>query len=392
MRPTTFTACVGVHSLSNGSGTETPVRYKDCRPARGGSVTGEAAGVERISVALMDALPNMFQSPLIDPFARPITYLRVSVTDRCDFRCVYCMSEHMTFLPKRDLLSLEELDRLCSAFVGLGVRKLRLTGGEPLVRRGLMTLIRSLGRHLDAGALDELTLTTNGSQLATHARDLHSAGVRRINVSLDTLDAAKFKEVTRWGDLSQVLGGIDAALAAGLKIKINTVALKGVNEDEIASIAEWAHGLGMDLSLIETMPLGDIEGDRTDQYLPLSLVRTRLANRWSLEDIPYRTGGPARYVRVAETGGRIGFITPMTHNFCESCNRVRVTCTGTLYMCLGQDDAADLREPLRASESDERLVQAIREAITRKPKGHDFVIDRKSAKPAVARHMSTTGG
>ncbi|MFC3691914.1 GTP 3',8-cyclase MoaA [Chenggangzhangella methanolivorans] len=340
----------------------------------------------------MDALPNMFQSPLVDPFARPITYLRVSVTDRCDFRCVYCMSEHMTFLPKRDLLSLEELDRLCSAFVGLGVRKLRLTGGEPLVRRNLMTLIRSLGRHLDSGALEELTLTTNGSQLATHAADLYAAGVRRINVSLDTLDPAKFKAVTRWGDLSQVLGGVDAALAAGLKIKINTVALKDVNEDEIAGIAEWAHGKGMDLSLIETMPLGDIEGDRTDQYLPLSLVRARLASRWSLQDIPYKTGGPARYVRVAETGGRIGFITPMTHNFCESCNRVRVTCTGTLYMCLGQDDAADLRAPLRASEGDERLVEAIREAITRKPKGHDFIIDRKNARPAVARHMSTTGG
>ena len=340
----------------------------------------------------MHAFPNMFQSPLVDPFARPITYLRVSVTDRCDFRCVYCMSEHMTFLPKRDLLSLEELDRLCSAFVGLGVRKLRLTGGEPLVRRNLMTLIRSLGRHLESGALEELTLTTNGSQLVTHAADLYAAGVRRINVSLDTLDAQKFKAVTRWGDLAQVLGGIDAALAAGLKIKINTVALKDVNEDEIAGIAEWAHGKGMDLSLIETMPLGDIEGDRTDQYLPLSLVRARLSSRWSLEDIPYKTGGPARYVSVAETSGRIGFITPMTHNFCENCNRVRVTCTGTLYMCLGQDDAADLRAPLRASEGDERLVEAIREAITRKPKGHDFVIDRKNARPAVARHMSTTGG
>ena len=343
-------------------------------------------------VAPMDALPKPLPASLVDPFARPITYLRVSVTDRCDFRCVYCMSEHMTFLPKRDLLSLEELDRLCSAFVDLGVRKLRLTGGEPLVRRNLMTLIRSLGRHLESGALEELTLTTNGSQLAAHAADLYAAGVRRINVSLDTLDAAKFKAVTRWGDLDQVKTGIDAALKAGLKIKINTVALKDVNEDEIAGIAEWAHGLGMDLSLIETMPLGDIEGDRTDQYLPLSLVRARLAQRWTLEDIPYRTGGPARYVRVSETGGRIGFITPMTHNFCESCNRVRVTCTGTLYMCLGQDDAADLRAPLRASEGDERLVETIREAISRKPKGHDFVIDRRNARPAVARHMSTTGG
>ncbi|WP_020177896.1 GTP 3',8-cyclase MoaA [Methylopila sp. M107] len=340
----------------------------------------------------MDALPFPYPTSLVDPFARPITYLRVSVTDRCDFRCVYCMSEHMEFLPKRDLLSLEELDRLCSAFIGLGVRKLRLTGGEPLVRRNLMSLVRSLGRHLDSGALDELTLTTNGSQLATHAADLYAAGVRRINVSLDTLDEAKFRAVTRWGDLKQVLGGIDAGLAAGLKIKINTVALRDVNEHEIPAIAEWAHGLGMDLSLIETMPLGDIEGDRTDQYLPLSLVRARLGERWSLDDIAYRTGGPARYVRVAETGGRIGFITPMTHNFCESCNRVRVTCTGTLYMCLGQEDAADLRAPLRASESDQPLVEAIRDAITRKPKGHDFVIDRRAAKPAVGRHMSMTGG
>ncbi|GLK66859.1 GTP 3',8-cyclase MoaA [Hansschlegelia plantiphila] len=336
--------------------------------------------------------PNALPASLVDPFQRAITYLRVSVTDRCDFRCVYCMSEHMTFLPKRDLLSLEELDRLCSAFVRLGVRKLRLTGGEPLVRRDLTTLIRSLGRHLESGALEELTLTTNGSQLTKHACDLYAAGVRRINVSLDTLDATKFRAVTRWGDLNQVLRGIDAALAAGLKIKINTVALRDVNEDEISSIAEWAHGKGMDLSLIETMPLGDIEEDRTDQYLPLSLVRARLSQRYTLTDSPYRTGGPARYVSVAETGGRIGFITPMTHNFCESCNRVRVTCTGTLFMCLGQEDAADLREPLRASRNDDLLVDAIREAITRKPKGHDFIIDRRSAKPAVGRHMSMTGG
>ncbi|HEY0290897.1 MAG TPA: GTP 3',8-cyclase MoaA [Hansschlegelia sp.] len=340
----------------------------------------------------MDVPPNALPASLVDPFQRAITYLRVSVTDRCDFRCVYCMSEHMTFLPKRDLLSLEELDRLCSAFVRLGVRKLRLTGGEPLVRRDLMTLIRSLGRHLESGALEELTLTTNGSQLTKHARDLYAAGVRRINVSLDTLDETKFRAVTRWGDLNQVLRGIDAALAAGLKIKINTVALRDVNEDEISSIAEWAHGKGMDLSLIETMPLGDIEEDRTDQYVPLSLVRARLSQRYTLTDSPYRTGGPARYVSVAETGGRIGFITPMTHNFCESCNRVRVTCTGTLFMCLGQEDAADLREPLRASRNDGLLVDAIREAITRKPKGHDFIIDRRSAKPAVGRHMSMTGG
>ncbi len=331
-------------------------------------------------------------APLIDPFQRAITYLRVSVTDRCDFRCVYCMSEQMTFLPKRELLTLEELDRLCSAFIRLGVRKLRLTGGEPLVRRNLMELIRSLGRHLDSGALEELTLTTNGSQLEKYASELYAAGVRRINVSVDTLDEAKFKAVTRWGDLRQVLAGIDAGLAAGLKIKINAVALRDVNEDEIADMAVWAHSKGMDLSLIETMPLGDIEGDRTDQYLPLSLVKARLAQRFTLNEIPYRTGGPARYVSVAETGGRIGFITPLTHNFCESCNRVRVTCTGTLYMCLGQDDAADLRTPLRASADDELLVEAVREAIRRKPKGHDFIIDRRNAKPAVGRHMSTTGG
>ncbi|MFJ5487154.1 GTP 3',8-cyclase MoaA [Hansschlegelia beijingensis] len=331
-------------------------------------------------------------TPLIDPFQRAITYLRVSVTDRCDFRCVYCMSEQMTFLPKRELLTLEELDRLCSAFIRLGVRKLRLTGGEPLVRRNLMELIRSLGRHLDSGALEELTLTTNGSQLEKYATELYAAGVRRINVSVDTLDEAKFKAVTRWGDLRQVLAGIDAGLAAGLKIKINAVALRDVNEDEIADMAVWAHSKGMDLSLIETMPLGDIEGDRTDQYLPLSLVKARLAQRFTLNEIPYRTGGPARYVSVAETGGRIGFITPLTHNFCESCNRVRVTCTGTLFMCLGQDDAADLRTPLRASADDELLVEAVREAIRRKPKGHDFIIDRRNAKPAVGRHMSTTGG
>ena len=331
-------------------------------------------------------------APLIDPFQRAITYLRVSVTDRCDFRCVYCMSEQMTFLPKRELLTLEELDRLCSAFIRLGVRKLRLTGGEPLVRRNLIELIRSLGRHLDSGALEELTLTTNGSQLEKYASELYAAGVRRINVSVDTLDEAKFKAVTRWGDLRQVLAGIDAGLAAGLKIKINAVALRDVNEDEIADMAVWAHSKGMDLSLIETMPLGDIEGDRTDQYLPLSLVKARLAQRFTLNEIPYRTGGPARYVSVAETGGRIGFITPLTHNFCESCNRVRVTCTGTLYMCLGQDDAADLRTPLRASSDDELLVEAVREAIRRKPKGHDFIIDRRNAKPAVGRHMSTTGG
>jgi len=329
---------------------------------------------------------------LVDPFGRAITYLRVSVTDRCDFRCVYCMAEDMHFLPKADLLSLEELDRLCSVFIARGVRKLRLTGGEPLVRRGIMTLFASLSRHLDSGHLDELTLTTNGSQLAKYARELTEHGVRRINVSLDTLDAEKFRAITRWGSLADVLAGIDAAQESGLKIKINAVALKGVNEDEFPNLIAWAHGRGMDFTLIEVMPLGEIGEGRLDQYLPLSVVRARLAERFTLEDIDFRTGGPARYVRVGETGGRLGFITPLTHNFCESCNRVRVTCTGTLYMCLGQEDAADLRKPLRASEGNELLSAAIEEAISRKPKGHDFVIDRRHKRPAVARHMSVTGG
>ncbi|MFQ5959206.1 MAG: GTP 3',8-cyclase MoaA [Alphaproteobacteria bacterium] len=329
---------------------------------------------------------------MIDPFGRHVTYLRVSVTDRCDFRCVYCMSEDMTFLPKADLLTLEELDRLCGAFVGLGVRKIRLTGGEPLVRRNVMWLVRALGSRLDAGALDELTLTTNGSQLARFAGDLVDAGVRRINVSLDTLDAEKFRAITRWGKFDQVMGGIAAAKDAGLRVKINTVALRGINDDELDDMIAWCGSQGFDLTLIETMPMGDVAGDRTDQYLPLSLVRARLKERWTLTDIDYKTGGPARYVRVGETGGRLGFITPLTHNFCESCNRVRLTCTGTLYMCLGQDDDADLRAPLRASESDEALVAAIHEAIGRKPKGHDFVIDRRHKRPAVARHMSVTGG
>jgi cyclic pyranopterin phosphate synthase len=337
-----------------------------------------------------DTLPT--SDTLIDPFGRGIDYLRVSVTDRCDFRCVYCMSEHMTFLPKKDLLSLEELDRVCSAFVNRGVKKLRITGGEPLVRKNIIWLFNQLGRHLETGALEELTLTTNGSQLEKYARDLKSAGVRRINVSIDTLDPAKFKSITRWGDLTTVLRGLDAAQAAGLKIKINAVALKGINEDEIENLIQFAHGRGADLTFIETMPLGDIEGDRTDQYLPLSIVRARLLDSFTLDESPHRTGGPARYVTVRETGGRLGFITPLTHNFCESCNRVRLTCTGTLYMCLGQDDAADLRAPLRAHASDDLLHTAITEAIARKPKGHDFIIDRRSKKPAVARHMSMTGG
>jgi cyclic pyranopterin phosphate synthase len=329
---------------------------------------------------------------MIDPFGRAVTYLRVSVTDRCDFRCVYCMSEHMTFLPKRDLLTLEELDRLCTAFVDKGARKLRITGGEPLVRRNIMHLFKDLSRHLVSGALEELTLTTNGSQLARYADELAGHGVRRVNVSIDTLKPDKFKEITRWGDLDKVLGGMQAAQKAGLDIKLNAVALKGVNDDEIVDLMKFAHGNGYDLTLIETMPLGDIEGDRTDQYLPLSMVRANLADSYTLEDIPYKTGGPARYVHVKETGGRVGFITPMTHNFCESCNRVRLTCTGTLYMCLGQDDAADLRAPLRASEDPAVLSGAIDEAIGRKPKGHDFIIDRRSNKPSVSRHMSVTGG
>jgi len=354
---------------------------------------------------------SVHPTAMIDPFGRAISYLRVSVTDRCDFRCVYCMAENMTFLPKADLLTLEELDRLCSAFIARGVRKLRLTGGEPLVRRGIMTLVRSLSRHLGAGTgagaegaarsdvsarqegmLDELTLTTNGSQLPRYADELAACGVKRINVSLDTLHPDKFRAITRWGELDKVLAGIDAARAAGLRVKINAVALKGVNEDELPALVAWAHGGGMDLTIIEVMPLGDVGEQRLDQYLPLSMVRARLAARYTLEDIDYRTGGPARYVQIKETGGRLGFITPLTHNFCESCNRVRLTCTGTLFMCLGQEDAADLRTPLRASEGNELVYAAMDEAISRKPKGHDFIIDRRHDRPAVARHMSVTGG
>jgi cyclic pyranopterin phosphate synthase len=332
---------------------------------------------------------------MIDPFGRAITYLRVSVTDRCDFRCTYCMAEDMQFLPKAELLTLEELERLCGAFIRHGVRKLRLTGGEPLVRRDVMTLIERLGARLgpvQSGSLDELTLTTNGSQLARHAQGLARAGVRRINVSIDTLDVEKFAAITRGGKLPVVLEGVAAAKDAGIAVKINTVALRGVNEDEFDGMVEWCGVNGLDLCLIETMPMGDVGADRGDAYLPLSLVRARLARRWTLRETDYVTGGPARYVDVAETGRRLGFITPLTHNFCEGCNRVRVTCTGTLYMCLGQDDAADLRAPLRAGSTDEALDVAIAEAIARKPKGHDFVIDRRGAAPAVARHMSVTGG
>ncbi len=334
----------------------------------------------------------MSDVPLIDPFDRQISYLRVSVTDRCDLRCVYCMAEDMTFLPKKEVLSLEELDRLCSTFIDLGVRKLRLTGGEPLVRKNIMWLVRRLGRHLKSGALDELTLTSNGTQLAKYAGELAAAGVRRINVSLDTLDPAKFTAITRWGDLGQVFDGLAAAKSAGLAVKINAVALKGINDDELDRMVAWCGEGGFDLTFIEVMPMGEIGEQRVDQYLPLSMVRAKLAENWTLTDSDHRTGGPARYVEVAETGRKIGFITPLTHNFCESCNRVRLTCTGTLFMCLGQDDAADLRAPLRASDDDEALKQAIREAITRKPKGHDFIIDRRRDQPAVGRHMSVTGG
>ena len=331
--------------------------------------------------------------PLIDPFARAISYLRVSVTDRCDFRCTYCMSEHMTFLPKADLLSLEELDRLCSTFVRLGVEKLRITGGEPLVRKGILTFFEAMSRHLATGALTELTLTTNGSQLSKFAQPLADLGIKRINVSLDTLDPAKFAEITRWGRLPQVLDGIQAAKAAGLRVKINAVALKGFNEDELFPLLDWCAREDHDLTFIEVMPMGeDMTANRLDQYWPLKDLRARLAERLTLTDLTERTGGPARYVRVEETGQKLGFITPLTHNFCESCNRVRLTCTGELYMCLGQEDMADLRAPLRASPDDAALEQAIRAAIARKPKGHDFDYGRQKVAGQMTRHMSHTGG
>jgi cyclic pyranopterin phosphate synthase len=330
---------------------------------------------------------------LIDPFQRAITYLRVSVTDRCDFRCLYCMSEEMTFLPRRDLLTLEELDRLCTNFIGLGVRKLRITGGEPLVRKNIMWFFDRMGRHLGTGALDELTVTTNGSQLSRFAQPLADAGVRRVNVSLDTLDEAKFKRITRWGRLAQVLDGINAAQKAGLKVKINAVALKGTNDDEIETMAEWCASMGMDLTFIEVMPMGEMgEENRLDQYYALDDLRADLGKRWTLTESDFKTGGPARYFRVEETGQRIGFITPLTHNFCESCNRVRLTCTGQLYMCLGQDDDADLRAVMRGGADDARLETAIREAITRKPKGHDFDYSRQQVEGQVTRHMNVTGG
>lgn len=343
-------------------------------------------------MSVSELIPAQTSSAMTDPFGRRISYLRVSVTDRCDLRCFYCMSEDMTFLPKADLLTLEELDRLCSAFVAKGVTKLRLTGGEPLVRRNVMSLVRSLSRHLKSGALKELTLTTNGSLLSKYAAELADCGVRRINVSLDTLDADKFKTITRWGDLGKVLDGIEAARAAGLAVKINAVALKNLNDAEIPALIEWAHGKDMALTLIEVMPMGDIGESRVDQYVPLSLLRTRLAEKFTLTELPDDTGGPARYVRVAETGGKIGFITPMTHNFCESCNRVRITCTGTIHTCLGHEDASDLRKPLRASADNDLLNATIDRAIGLKPKGHDFIIDRRHNRPSVSRHMSVTGG
>ncbi|MBM9595344.1 GTP 3',8-cyclase MoaA [Roseitranquillus sediminis] len=340
----------------------------------------------------MTSLGPIEAAPLVDPFQRSIDYLRVSVTDRCDFRCVYCMSENMTFLPKKELLTLEELDRMCSTFVRLGVKKLRITGGEPLVRRDIMTFFRGMTRHLESGALRELTVTTNGSQLKRFAGDLHAAGVRRINVSLDTLDEAKFARITRWGRLPQVLDGIDAAQAAGLRVKINTVALKGFNEDELFTLIDWCASRDMDLTFIEVMPMGDLGGeDRLDQYWPLSDLRARIGERHAMVELAERSGGPARYVRL-DTRQKIGFITPLTHNFCESCNRVRLTCTGELYMCLGQEDMADLRAPLRASNDDALLEDAIRAAIARKPKGHDFDYSRQRADGQVSRHMSHTGG
>ncbi len=379
-RRLTFTGAVPMSCYSNVKARPHPAR------------TGRSTMREREADVLLDDMKPLTRAPLVDPFGRKISYLRISVTDRCDFRCVYCMSEDMKFLPRKELLTLEELDRIASAFVARGTRKLRLTGGEPLVRRDIMSLFRSLSRHLTSGALDELTLTTNGSLLHRYAAELAGYGVRRINVSIDTLDPDKFREITRRGDLKVVLDGIEAARKAGMRVKINAVALKGVNDDEIEHLMLWSHGLGMDLTLIEVMPMGEIEAGRVDQYLPLSVVRGRLMDKYTLVDDPYRTGGPARYVRVKETGGLIGFITPLTHNFCESCNRVRLTCTGTLYMCLGREDAADLRAPVRASQDDALLFRAMDEAIARKPKGHDFIIDRRHNGPAVGRHMSVTGG
>ena len=331
-------------------------------------------------------------SQLIDPFGREVSYLRVSVTDRCNYRCQYCMAENMTFLPKADLLTLEELERICSAFIRRGVDKIRLTGGEPLVRRNVMTLFRSLGKYIESGHLKELTLTTNGSLLAKYAYELVDCGVKRVNVSLDSLNDKKFESITRWGKLDDVLNGLSVAKDAGLEIKINAVALKNFNENEVDDMISWCGDEGFDLTFIETMPMGEIDEDRMDQYLPLSILANRIREKWTLEELSYKTGGPASYSLIKETGKRIGFITPLTHNFCESCNRVRLTCTGILYMCLGQNDQKDLLAPIRKSEGDDLLMEAIDEAIGRKPKGHDFIIDRMGAAPAVTRHMSVTGG
>lgn len=328
---------------------------------------------------------------LIDPLGRHISYLRISVTDRCDFRCTYCMAENMTFLPKKDLLSLDELYRLSNTFISKGVRKIRISGGEPLVRRDVMGLFSRLGEHIGSG-LDEITLTTNGSQLSRYAHELARSGVRRINVSIDTLDPHKFKQITRRGELVKVLEGLDAAQDAGLKVKLNVVALKDINEAEIPSLIEYAHSRNMDITLIETMPLGEIEEDRTDRFLSLKKVRADLAQVFTLEELALRTSGPARYVKVLETNGRLGFITPLTHNFCDSCNRVRLTCTGKLYMCLGQNDAADLRSVMRTSSDDAVLEAAIDEAISRKPRAHDFIISPSYSSTNVSRHMSVTGG
>ncbi len=338
-----------------------------------------------------DDAPAQARPALVDGFGRAVTYLRVSVTDRCDLRCVYCMSEHMTFLPKAQVLTLEELDRIASAFVGLGVRKLRLTGGEPLVRKGFMALVLGLSRHLKTGALDELTLTTNGTRLAEFADQLAGLGIRRINVSMDTLKPDLFRKLTRGGDLAKVIAGIDAARAAGIAVKINAVALADSNAAELPELIAWAHDRGCDMTLIEAMPMGEVDVDRTDEFLSLKDLRRELESFWTLTDSDHVTGGPARYVSVAETGGRLGFITPLSHNFCEACNRVRLTCTGTLHTCLGREDASDLRAVIRAGATDAELADAIRLAVDAKPKGHDFQI-RRGAAPSVSRHMSTTGG
>ena len=328
---------------------------------------------------------------LVDPFKRKISYIRISVTDRCDFRCTYCMSEEMQFLPKKDLLSLEELERLSSVFIELGVKKIRITGGEPLVRKNILQLFNSIGKKIGSG-LEELTVTTNGSQLERYAKDLFKNGVKRINISLDTLDKNKFKLITKIGDFNKVIKGINAAKEAGMKIKINTVALKGINDNEILNLVNWCGENKFGLTFIEVMPMGEIGEKRVNQYMPLTDVKSLIQTKYSLSDDPLKTGGPARYVHCHETDQKIGFITPHTHNFCETCNRVRITCTGEMYMCLGQEDKVDLKKPLRKSENNDLLKETIYEAILRKPKGHDFIIERKENEKFVPRHMSVTGG